>query len=193
MPVAMRCNSFYNQCMQITQQPSDPEEILLRENNITITGTRLEIDNKTYALHYISTVVLDESHPPRGEALFVIAVAVLAVVMSVIYVATGKLTMLGFLIFALLSICAFIIGILVYSLDPSKYSLKLNMFNGEEVNINSKSESFIQRVHHALNHSLALSRQSVAVQNTANAVTAQPAPSANLPTSSPNVHSTVDR
>ena len=179
--------------MQKTRHLSDPDKVLLRENNITITGSRLEIENKTYALQYISTVVLNESHPPRGEALFVIAVAVLAIVMSIIYVVVGKLTILGFLIFVLLSIFACAIGILVYTLDPSKYSLKLTMLNGEEVNIDSKSESFIQRVHHALNHSLALTRQSVAVQNATGAAPAQPASSVNFSASTPSVHSTADQ
>ncbi len=179
--------------MQTAQPPTDPDEILLREKNITVTGTRLDIDNKTYALHYISTVVQDESHPPRGEALFVMAVALVAIVMSIVYVVAGKLTTLGFMVFLLLSMCAFVIGVLVYRLDPSRYSLTLTMLNGEEVNINSRSESYIQRVHHALNHSLALSRQSIAVQNATGVVPVQTAQAANQPVVPAKVPTSIDQ
>lgn len=180
--------------MQIAEHTNEPtDDILLRENDITITGTRLDINNKTYALHYISTVTLDESHPPRGEALFVIVVAVLAIVMSILYAVTGKLTLWGFLVFSLLSLCAFVIGILVYRVDPSRYSLKLKMVNGEEVSINSKSESFIQRVHQALTRSLALSRQSPA-PHVATAISSAPSTvSSTLPASSQATHAPTER
>lgn len=145
--------------MQSVISENEPfDDVLLREGDITITSTRLEIKNKTYALKYISTVTLDESHPPRGEALFVVVVSVIALLVVLLYAVLGKVTLGAFLIYFAISLLALAIGGLVYWLDPSKYSLSLNLVNGEVVNVNSKSERFVHRVHKALSTSLAMNR-----------------------------------
>ena len=145
--------------MQSVISENEPfDDVLLREGDITITSTRLEIRNKTYALKYISTVTLDESHPPRGEALFVMVVSIVAVLVVMLYAVLGKVTLGAFLIYIAVSLVALAIGGLVYWLDPSKYSLRLNLVNGEVVKVDSKSERFVHRVHKALSASLAMNR-----------------------------------
>ena len=145
--------------MQSVISENEPfDDVLLREGDITITSTRLEIRNKTYALKYISTVTLDESHPPRGEALFVMVVSIVAVLVVLLYAVLGKVTLGAFFIYIAVSLVALAIGGLVYWLDPSKYSLRLNLVNGEVVNVDSKSERFVHRVHKALSTSLAMNR-----------------------------------
>lgn len=142
----------------VNNELESEDEILLCEDDITVTLSRIEVENKTYALRYISTVSLKESHPPRGEARFVIVVAFCALVMSVVYGVLDKVTFLGFMIFFMASLVALAIGVLVYSLDPSKYYLILKLIDGEEVEIVKTSESFVQRVHNALATSLARNR-----------------------------------
>jgi len=145
--------------MQSVISENEPfDDVLLREGNITITSTRLEIKNKTYALKYISTVTLSESHPPRGEAMFVMVVSGVALLVVLLYAVLGKVTLGAFFIYFAASLLALATGGLVYWLDPSKYSLKLDLVNGEVVNVDSKSERFVHRVHKALSTSLAMNR-----------------------------------
>ncbi len=144
----------------VNSELQSEDEVLLREDDITVTLSRIEVENKTYALRYISTVSLNETHPPRGEARFVIIVALCALVMSVVYGVLDKVTFLGFMIFFLASLVALAIGVLVHNLDPSKYYLILKLIDGEEVEIVKTSESFVHRVHNALATSLARNRLS---------------------------------
>jgi len=91
----------------VNSELQSEDEVLLREDDITVTLSRIEVENKTYALRYISTVSLNETHPPRGEARFVIIVALCALVMSVVYGVLDKVTFLGFMIFFLASLVAY--------------------------------------------------------------------------------------
>ena len=146
----------YTQGMQSVVSDSAPfDDVLLREGNITVTSSRLEISNTTYALKYIATVTLSELHPPRKEARTVIGLSVLALIAIVIYLILGKMAFNSFLVFALLAILALTVGAAVYWLDPSKYTLDLKMISGELVQVNSTSERFIHQVHAALATSLA--------------------------------------
>lgn len=151
-------------------EPED--EVLLSEGDITVTHSRIDVENKTYALRYISSVSLHESHPPRGEARFVIIVALCALVMSVVYGVLDKVTLLGFLIFFLASVVALVIGVLVYWMDPSKYYLILKLIDGEKIEVGDTSEAFVQRVHNALTTSLARNRFSTATFPVASAAPA---------------------
>ncbi len=140
---------------------SDPfDEVLLREGKITVTSTRLEIKNKTYALKYISTVKLTESHPPRAEAAIVLVTSVVAILALMAYMIAGKITQSGFYVYLVLALTAFAIGALIFWLDPSKFTLELKLVSGEKVEIKSKSERHIHRVHRALSSSLAMNRLS---------------------------------
>ena len=147
--------------IQTVISEKDPfDEVLLREGKITVTSTRLEIKNKTYALKYISTVKLTESHPPRAEAAFVVITSIIAIVALMVYMVSGKISQSGFYIYLLLALTAFIIGALIFWLDPSKFTLELKLVSGEKVEIKSKSERHIHRVHRALSSSLAMNRLS---------------------------------
>ena len=153
--------------IQTVISENDPfDEVLLREGKITVTSTRLEIKNKTYALKYISTVKLTEDHPPRGEAAFVLVTSVVAIIVLIYYNMTDKITQGSFVIYLLLALTAFLIGALIFWLDPSKFTLELRLVSGEKVEIKSKSERHIHRVHRALSSSLAMNRLSpVALQS----------------------------
>lgn len=145
--------------IQTVISDSDPfDEVLLRENKITVTSTRLEVKNKTYALKYISTVKLTETHPPRGEALFVLLVSLVAIISLIYYTMTDKITNQHFYVYLVLAMVAFLVSALIFWLDPSKFTLELRMVSGEKVEIKSKSERFIHRVHRAVSSSLALNR-----------------------------------
>jgi len=145
--------------IQTVISESDPfDEVLFREQKITVTSTRLEIKNKTYALKYISMVKLTETHPPRGEALFVLIVSLLAIVALIYYTVSDKITQDSFYIYLALSLIAFGVSLVIFFFDPSRFTLELRMVSGEKVEIKSKSERFIHRVHRALSSSLALNR-----------------------------------
>ena len=147
--------------IQTVISENDPfDEVLLREGKITVTSTRLEIKNKTYALKYISTVKLTEIRPPRIEAAVVLLTTVIATIALAFYTISGKVSQSSFAIYLLMVVVAFIIGSLIFWLDPSKYTLELRLVSGEKVEIKSKSERQIHRVHRALSSSLAMNRLS---------------------------------
>jgi len=147
--------------IQTVISENDPfDEVLLREGKITVTSTRLEVKNKTYALKYIATVKLTEVHPPRGEAAFVLVTSIIAIIALIIYTVTGKIEQSSLYIYLSLALLAFAIGAIIFWLDPSKFTLELKMVSGEKVLIKSKSERYIHRVHRALSSSLALNRLS---------------------------------
>lgn len=154
--------------MQTVISDSSPlDDVLLREGDVTITSSRLEINKTTYALKYITTVTLKEVHPPRDEARLVLILAVAALLAVVIYALLGKMSVSSFLIFFGLGMLAAAIGGIVYWLDPSRYTLDLKMINGELVQVSSESERYIHRVHRALRHSLALNSQAPVVIDSA--------------------------
>lgn len=149
--------------IQTVISDSDPfDEVLLREGKITVTSTRLELKNKTYALKYISSVKLSQTHPPRGEALFVLFTSVLAIIALIAYMVTGKITQSSFYVYLSLAVLALVIGAFIYWMDPSKFTLEVKLVSGEKVEIKSKSERYIHRVHRAVSSSLALNRLSPA-------------------------------
>lgn len=146
--------------MQTVVSESDPlDDVLLREGDVTITSSRLEINKTTYALKYIATVTLQETHPPREEARMVFLLGLAALITVVVYAVTGKVSISSFLVFFGLALLAAAIGGMVYWLDPSRYTLDLKMINGEQVQISNKSERYIHRIHKALRHSLAVNSQ----------------------------------
>lgn len=135
------------------------DDVLLHEKDIIITSARIEYDNTNYAMKYVSSVTLDEHHPPRFEAKLALATTLLALCVLIIYWFTDKVSGVGFT-FAFLFILAalFITGGILF-LAPSRFRLDMTLINGEKITIKSKNERKIHRIHNAVTNAVAMNRQ----------------------------------
>lgn len=138
-------------------QPFD--DVLLREDDITVTTARIEINNTSYSMKYVSTMTLAESHPPRQEAKLTLLVSGIAVLALLFYLVTGKVTIIGFAILFVVALLTGSVAAIILWLNPSNYSLDLTLINGEAIEINSSSERYIHKVHQAITAGVALNRQ----------------------------------
>lgn len=131
------------------------EEVLLRDGDVTITSTRLEIKKTTYALRYVSTMRLKTSEPPRFEALVVVGISVLALIALLIYVIAGRVEPSDALVYLCLAAFALLSGGLIYWMNPPVHTLNLQMINGELVQIHCKSADFMRQMHQAITGAMA--------------------------------------
>jgi len=151
------------QTLSANQPPFDA--VLLQEETITVTSAYIEIEQTSYALKYLSTVSLSESHPPRAEALIALVICAIAVLALIVYLTLGKVSVNGFIVMVLLVLSGAAIAAAVLWLNPSNFVLDMTMINGENIQVRSQSEGYIHRVHKAVTAGIALNRQDTVVQN----------------------------
>jgi len=139
------------------QMPFD--DVLLTEKDIIITSARMEYDNTSYAMKYVSTLTLDEQHPPRLEAKLALALTTVALLVLILYRIFDKVSDAGFIAALLLTLIAATISASILFLAPSRYKLNLTLINGEKITIKSKKERKIHRIHQAITTAVAMNRQ----------------------------------
>lgn len=146
--------------MQIIMSDNEQyDDVLLNEKDIIITSARLEYKETNYAIKYVSSVTLDEQHPPRLEAKLALLLSLFALVVLIVYRLTDKVTANGFIICLILLVIAATTAASIQFLAPSRFKLNLTLVNGESATIKSKNERKIHRIHQAITTAVALNRQ----------------------------------
>lgn len=143
----------------VTPAPQPQDDVLLREGDITVTSARIEINNTSYSMKYVSTMTLAESHPPRKEAKMTLVLVGVAIVALIIYLINGTVGVTGFVSLFTVAALAGSVGAFILWFTPSNYSLDLTLINGEAIQINSQSETYIQKIHQAITTGVSLNRQ----------------------------------
>ena len=146
--------------MQTITTESPPfEDVLLRDEELTVTSARIELGKTSYAIKYLSQVTLDATHPPRREAGAVLIICGIALLALVVYLIAGRVNGYAFLWLGLITLIATTVAASILWLNPSRYTLNITMINGEHVHINSSSERQIHDAHRAITTAIALNRQ----------------------------------
>lgn len=135
------------------------DDVLLHEKDIIITSARIEYDNTNYAMKYVSTVSLDEYHPPRFEAKLALGTTLIALCVLCVYWITDKVSGAGFVFAFLFILAALCITAGILFLAPSRFRLDMMLINGEKITIKSKNERKIHRIHNAVTNAVAMNRQ----------------------------------
>lgn len=146
--------------MQIIMSDNEQyDDVLLNEKDIVITSARMEYKDSNYAIKYVSSLTLDEQHPPRLEAKLALFLTLFALLVLIVYRVTDKVTSGGFVLCLVLLAVAAVIAATIQFVIPSRFTLNLTLVNGESATIKSKNERKIHRIHQAITAAVALNRQ----------------------------------
>lgn len=142
----------------ISSQKQPFDDVLYHEKDIIITSARIENENIIYAMKYVSSVLLEEHHPPRTEAKFTLLATLFALCVLIVYRITEKVSATGFSIMLVGVLLGAIVAASILFLLPSRFKLEIHLVNGERVEIKSKNERKIHQIHRAITTAVALNK-----------------------------------
>jgi hypothetical protein len=117
------------------------ERVFFDQGPVKVTSARFIVDNRTYAMHGVTSVKSSVTPPPRGGPLLIILIGV-----AMLFAPAMELKLIGLLV----------AGVAVWILTQQKntYAVFLSSASGEVQALSNSDEHYIGGVVHALNEAL---------------------------------------